>query len=303
MSLPPPDAEYALYRTKSAYVTAASLAPRIPIEVLIQVGYEQFDRDPVGRAEFQILGKSCSTQGYDVCRMLAHDTRSACLNEVCISKCSMTELQARSCNSLACCECFRAHPQCAQRFAKDLQDCEKYLCGRGELICKASIESGHKEICRRFSDEPCGGICYEACRRPKRRSPVDCQCYCPTTCAAPHINHPSTCACVCPRPCPPGMVQDEATCKCNCLPGLTDCGDVCRNLETDRYNCGQCGEECFAHEDCCGGVCVALNASPPVESAIATAVKIRAVHQPERRVGTAQTLIQSKIVVAVTTAV
>jgi hypothetical protein len=38
-----------------------------------------------------------------------------------------------------------------------------------------------------------------------------------------------------------------------CLPGSTDCGDGCVNLQDDQANCGTCGNSCAA----AGSVCVA----------------------------------------------
>jgi hypothetical protein len=45
-----------------------------------------------------------------------------------------------------------------------------------------------------------------------------------------------------------------------CTPGLTNCGGVCRNLNTEKANCGACGRECpGANQACCSGVCRNLN--------------------------------------------
>jgi hypothetical protein len=40
-----------------------------------------------------------------------------------------------------------------------------------------------------------------------------------------------------------------------CRGGTTRCGAVCVNLDSDPDNCGRCGRECDADEQCRGGVC------------------------------------------------
>jgi hypothetical protein len=40
-----------------------------------------------------------------------------------------------------------------------------------------------------------------------------------------------------------------------CRGGTTRCGSSCVNLNTDPNNCGRCGRECDADEQCRGGVC------------------------------------------------
>ena len=38
-----------------------------------------------------------------------------------------------------------------------------------------------------------------------------------------------------------------------CAAGLTACGMACRDLQTDRLNCGACGRACAAGEACTAG--------------------------------------------------
>jgi hypothetical protein len=41
----------------------------------------------------------------------------------------------------------------------------------------------------------------------------------------------------------------------SCGGGLSNCGGVCRDLSTDRANCGGCGVACAAGQVCSGGSC------------------------------------------------
>jgi hypothetical protein len=40
-----------------------------------------------------------------------------------------------------------------------------------------------------------------------------------------------------------------------CAAGLTDCGGVCKDLQTDAGNCGACVHPCAAGNSCCAGTC------------------------------------------------
>ena len=44
----------------------------------------------------------------------------------------------------------------------------------------------------------------------------------------------------------------------SCQAGLLNCGGVCVNTDTDRDNCGQCGDTCADTEVCDGGTCKAI---------------------------------------------
>lgn len=41
----------------------------------------------------------------------------------------------------------------------------------------------------------------------------------------------------------------------SCAEGYVDCDGQCRNLETDRNHCGNCGDACSKGRICVGGVC------------------------------------------------
>jgi len=43
--------------------------------------------------------------------------------------------------------------------------------------------------------------------------------------------------------------------RCKCKGGLTKCGTRCKNLKTDRANCGRCGRACAPGQTCANGVC------------------------------------------------
>lgn len=44
--------------------------------------------------------------------------------------------------------------------------------------------------------------------------------------------------------------------ECHCLAGTTLCGASCKNLKTDKANCGACGKACASEQTCSFGVCV-----------------------------------------------
>jgi hypothetical protein len=41
----------------------------------------------------------------------------------------------------------------------------------------------------------------------------------------------------------------------SCQAGLTNCGGLCDNLQTDPQNCGVCGKTCAAGSVCSSGAC------------------------------------------------
>ncbi len=56
-----------------------------------------------------------------------------------------------------------------------------------------------------------------------------------------------------------GCVPAGGTVLVDCTTqGLTDCGGVCVDVDSDVANCGGCGVACAAGQSCGGGVCVAL---------------------------------------------
>src|SRR5437764_12659887 len=51
----------------------------------------------------------------------------------------------------------------------------------------------------------------------------------------------------------------------NCPPGLTLCGDMCRDTNSDNVNCGGCGVTCANDSVCRGGKCVPIPCTCPVQ--------------------------------------
>jgi hypothetical protein len=51
-----------------------------------------------------------------------------------------------------------------------------------------------------------------------------------------------------------GPMNPECMCASDCGDKAC-CGDNCRNLETDKSNCGACGRKCGRDEDCVSGTC------------------------------------------------
>jgi hypothetical protein len=49
-----------------------------------------------------------------------------------------------------------------------------------------------------------------------------------------------------------------------CTDGLTDCSGVCKNLQTDPANCGQCGKVCAAQQVCVASGCCFPHGTPGV---------------------------------------
>jgi hypothetical protein len=57
--------------------------------------------------------------------------------------------------------------------------------------------------------------------------------------------------------CPDGNAGDSLYCHAgNCAAGEAICAGVCSNMQTDRDNCGQCGNQCGDGLVCSGGTCV-----------------------------------------------
>jgi hypothetical protein len=60
----------------------------------------------------------------------------------------------------------------------------------------------------------------------------------------------------CGHACPPGQVCAGGSCVLSCQSGLTNCSDVCRDLQTDRSNCGNCSQTCLSGYICVAGSCL-----------------------------------------------
>ena len=61
--------------------------------------------------------------------------------------------------------------------------------------------------------------------------------------------------------CGAGQICSGGSCMLSCASGLTNCSGSCRDLSTDRLNCGGCGVTCGAGTICTGGSCVVSCAS------------------------------------------
>lgn len=57
----------------------------------------------------------------------------------------------------------------------------------------------------------------------------------------------------CGTVCPQGKLCNKGACVNQCSQGLTQCGQQCVDLTSDRDNCGQCGFACPKNAPSCGG--------------------------------------------------
>lgn len=226
MNLPSPGAINALYTSANVYRGSPPL---------------QFPTVPLTQCDIQ----------YDVCKDVAtNDTYADC-----VLRCSFLYPlgKSQSCNN-----------ECQNQLNKDLTACAVYLCRFGTM-CQLDVQDpagAHPKCCPR-GNFACGGACVPDCLITQRIDPTDCMCKCiPVTCQAPLVQDPVTCDCACPSQCPTGFLQDPNTCQCSCPMGFTDCSDRCVRLESDPYNCGECGVECGPLNICCGGECVPRNQDP-----------------------------------------
>lgn len=62
---------------------------------------------------------------------------------------------------------------------------------------------------------------------------------------------------LCDDACPSGYVCSGGRCLLSCSSGLTECTDVCANIQTDSDHCGACARACAGGQVCKAGTCVA----------------------------------------------
>jgi len=78
---------------------------------------------------------------------------------------------------------------------------------------------------------------------------------CSRFCASGQTCVNGSCTCSQSSDCPPDQVCTNGMCA-SCPSGLTDCGGVCKNTNTDPNNCGSCNNVCPPTYVCSGGMCV-----------------------------------------------
>lgn len=210
--------------------------------------------------------KTCDSTGLGACLDQVQINYRDCFFRACTSKCTTVELLSQQCTSFECCACLPQTSGCAQTRVLETEKCKnQYGCLQG-TICSYDINR-HNEICCPLGTTACSGKCVSmSCISPKEFNTKSCQCECPphVPCMPPLIFNSTTCGCECPLiPCQGGKSQDPITCQCVCPIGQTDaCDGICRNLETDRMNCGTCGAVCPSGWLCCHRVCKEVQKDP-----------------------------------------
>ena len=190
---------------------------------------------------------------------------SAC--DVWYSNCTVIAQQAYEQGLHICSQLPRTgQPQCTSFYDRQLQialaGCDQYVCQPGQE-CQTDVQNpSNPPKCCPTGAYDCGGTCYVDCPPIKQIDPATCGCKCiPVACTPPHVQNPDTCDCQCPT-CPPGFLQNAVTCACYCVAGFTDCFGRCVRLDSDRFNCGACGNRCGTWEQCCNGIIVPVDQDP-----------------------------------------
>lgn len=161
--------------------------------------------------------------------------------------------------------CCGSSPQCVPR-DDALCECGDGSCSIGQACCTVTDNNGDdRDAC--FSTdrdiEHCGS-CGNICGARQLCSGGACVCQpgfadCnrdPSDGCEIRLDSDSVHCGACGKSCAPGEVCD-GTGKCTqvCQEGLTDCSNVCTDLQADRNNCGACGIVCDPSELCSGGFC------------------------------------------------
>ena len=143
----------------------------------------------------------------------------------------------------------------------DGECCAGTNCLLGECnTCAAAGRSCSSRVpcCRQTRTTCCGAICVNT-----RTSNAHCG-RCGNFCGKGRYCSNGLC-------CPTGTVNRRGIC---CLFTEQNCGGQCKNLNTDRNNCGFCGKVCLDNQYCssgkccvtgftnCGGSCVNLRSNP-----------------------------------------
>ena len=127
------------------------------------------------------------------------------------------------------------------------QSCQDGVCqqkidkgGNTDMLCDAGLTLCNKEFADVQSNPThCGG--------------------CDNPCGSDEVCQGGVCAWL-------AAEAGSGTVLLNCVAvGLSPCGDLCIDLQSDRANCGTCGNVCAAAENCLSGVCGGIaNQQPDV---------------------------------------
>ncbi len=129
---------------------------------------------------------------------------------------------------------------------------ETTFCVNGACVCPAgqSLCDGRRCTDPRSDPDWCGpGTCGGPCQAVANGTRGCQNGQCVYTCNDDYVPVGGRCAHC-------GMVNEPL---CNratpCAPGLTPCGESCRNLAVDRNHCGACNAQCAPTQSCAGATC------------------------------------------------
>jgi CXCXC repeat len=188
---------------------------------------------------------------HDICYSTCNSVRSACddkfrqdLIDICVSTYGGFDPRLRRCTEMAgnVSRAVRNHGEDAYNSAQE-QACI-LCCDSGQGACN------DKCVDLQNDDFNCGA-CGVVCNDPWGAICENGECKCP----------PGQCnregLCVGPEnvACDPPKEFDLDFCLCLCPSGLTNCADKCVDINTDKNNCGNCGNTCSGAQTCQGGQC------------------------------------------------
>jgi hypothetical protein len=174
-------------------------------------------------------------------------------------------------NTLSCYPpiCPAGKTQCGYNcvdLSSDLSNCGScgHSCPVGQ-ICHNSkcIGIPTLETCPEFAPNKCGTTCTDLSKDPSNCGACGNKCKASESC----INGECTLIPSCPlgsfacgnNCCGVSQTCDPNTLTCTpsiCQSGQTQCGSVCIDTSSDRFNCGGCGITCDIEEQCISGKCV-----------------------------------------------